>query len=108
MTERIQYEIREIAGTTIDFTYKNIGAVISSPVRGIVIYNTTNVPVLVSGDSVFDDIYIPDHSHIEIIPYNKRNDRNDCSYVYKAGTQLKVTLADWFAKGGNVIANIFT
>ena len=108
MTERLGYELREIAGNTINFAYQEFGAIITVPVRGMIIFNTTNVPVYVWIDSNYDDIRLPAHSSIEIFPYNKHNHSNDSSYVFKAGTQLRIMLADWLAKGGSVIANIFT
>ena len=108
MTERQGYELREIVGTTINFAYQNFGAVVSVPARGMIIFNTTNVPVYVWIDDLSDDIRLPAHSSIEIFPYNKHNDSNTSSYVFKAGTQMQIMLADWLAKGGSVIANIFT
>lgn len=108
MTERLGYELREIAGGTLNFAYQSFGAIISAPARGMVIFNTTNMPVYVWINAEYDDIRVPSGSSVEIFPYSKHNDLNNSSFIFKAGTQLKIMLADWIPKGGSVMANIYT
>ena len=108
MSERMEFEIKEINSTTVGFAYRDFGSVIQRPARAIVIYNMANVDMYILIDSLSDDIRVPSEECVEIFPYNKHNDLNYSSFVAKGGTQLQIKLADNFSKGGIVVANIFT
>lgn len=101
------FELKEFDATTLDGTYQNLGSVLSSAARKIIIFNTSNVEVYVSNDGSTNIFRIPASDKIELSGYNKHNDFNEASHVFPKGIQLTVTQVTAAGASGDVIAHIF-
>lgn len=107
MAEFLGFELKEFDTATLTANYQNLGSALLNACKHATIMNNTSVDVYVTTNGTTNDFRIPAGKELVIPSYDQHNTRNDGSYVFKKGTQLKVKQVT-AAAAGSVVVHIFT
>lgn len=107
MAEFYRFELKEFDAATLSGSYQNLGAALSNAARYVQFFNTSSVDVYISIDNSTNSFRIPAGGNLPVPSYPQHNTKNDGSFVFKKGTQLKVKQVS-AAAAGAIIAHVFT
>lgn len=107
MAEFLRYELKEFDASTLSGTFQNFGAVLSNAAKYAEFINTSTVDAYITVDGTNNAFRIPAGKAVSVPSYPQHNTKNDGSFVFQKGIQLKVKQVT-AAAAGAIIAHIFT